>query len=82
MLFTLNLEIEQCLLCLCKKCFLSDLDILNLVKFKDLPGDLQSVEWDGAESSLFRVLQEIYINNFCAISQQIQSKNCQQVRHV
>uniref|UniRef100_H2YDH5 [histone H3]-lysine(27) N-trimethyltransferase n=1 Tax=Ciona savignyi TaxID=51511 RepID=H2YDH5_CIOSA len=39
----------------------------------------QKVEWDGAESTLFRVLHESLITNFCQISKLIKTKTCQQV---
>ncbi|XP_076805725.1 histone-lysine N-methyltransferase EZH2-like isoform X2 [Clavelina lepadiformis] len=51
----------------------------DIIKFTDLPASLQDIEWDGAESTLFRVLHETYLNNFCAISQLIHTKSCQQV---
>ena len=36
-------------------------------------------EWSGAEASLFRVLRPIYCNNYCSISNLIQSKRCKEV---
>ncbi|ESP00855.1 hypothetical protein LOTGIDRAFT_200654 [Lottia gigantea] len=35
--------------------------------------------WNGAEESLFRVVHDMYRNNYCAISKIIGSKNCKQV---
>lgn len=35
--------------------------------------------WSGAEESLFRVLHDMYRNNYCAISKLIQTKNCKEV---
>nr|XP_009857432.1 histone-lysine N-methyltransferase EZH2 [Ciona intestinalis] len=54
-------------------------DSSSLVKLEDLPEQLREVEWDGAESTLFRVLHETLLTNFCAISKMIKTKNCQQV---
>uniref|UniRef100_H2YDH4 [histone H3]-lysine(27) N-trimethyltransferase n=1 Tax=Ciona savignyi TaxID=51511 RepID=H2YDH4_CIOSA len=54
-------------------------DSSNLVKLEDLPEELRKVEWDGAESTLFRVLHESLITNFCQISKLIKTKTCQQV---
>ena len=51
----------------------------SLIKLEDLPNQLRSVEWNGAESTLFRVLHETFLNNFCAISQLIKTKSCQEV---
>nr|KAG5713776.1 hypothetical protein BaRGS_024403 [Batillaria attramentaria] len=36
-------------------------------------------EWSGAEESLFRVVADMYRNNYCALSKLIGSKTCQQV---
>ncbi|XP_064598209.1 histone-lysine N-methyltransferase EZH2-like [Liolophura sinensis] len=38
-----------------------------------------SPEWSGAEESMFRVLLDMYRNNYCAIAKLIGSKNCKQV---
>lgn len=39
----------------------------------------QSVVWNGAESSLYRVLRSIYQSNFCTIAKLIKTKSCQEV---
>ena len=36
--------------------------------------------WNGAESSLYRVLRSIYQSNFCTIAKLIKTKSCQEVR--
>uniref|UniRef100_A0A8C9SX69 [histone H3]-lysine(27) N-trimethyltransferase n=1 Tax=Scleropages formosus TaxID=113540 RepID=A0A8C9SX69_SCLFO len=38
-----------------------------------------TVQWSGAEESLFRVLHGTYYNNFCSISRLIGTKTCKQV---
>lgn len=38
-----------------------------------------SEEWNGAEESLFRVLHDVYRNNYCVIAKLIGTKNCKQV---
>ncbi|MGH0125250.1 UNVERIFIED_CONTAM: hypothetical protein FKN15_051684 [Acipenser sinensis] len=38
-----------------------------------------SVQWNGAEESLFRVLHGTYYNNFCSIARLIGTKTCRQV---
>ncbi|CAB3989343.1 histone-lysine N-methyltransferase EZH2-like [Paramuricea clavata] len=37
------------------------------------------VSWNGAESSLYRVLRPIYQSNFCTIAKLIKTKSCQEV---
>uniref|UniRef100_A0A3P8WFU6 [histone H3]-lysine(27) N-trimethyltransferase n=1 Tax=Cynoglossus semilaevis TaxID=244447 RepID=A0A3P8WFU6_CYNSE len=48
------------------------------VKMK-LSGEPESVEWSGAEASLFRVLIGTYYDNYCAIARLITTKTCRQV---
>ena len=36
--------------------------------------------WNGAESSLYRVLRSVYQSNFCTIAKLIKTKSCQEVR--
>ena len=38
-----------------------------------------TAEWTGAEESLFRVVSDMYRNNYCALSKLIGSKSCRQV---
>ena len=40
------------------------------------------VSWNGAESSLYRVLRPIYQSNFCTIAKLIKTKSCQEVTAV
>lgn len=44
-----------------------------------LPESLVKEQWDGAESTLYRVLRTNFPNNFCTISKLIKTKSCQQV---
>ena len=37
--------------------------------------------WNGAEESLFRVLHDVYRNNYCIIAKLVGTKNCKQVSH-
>ena len=39
-------------------------------------------EWTGADESLFRVLLDMYRNNYCNIAKIIGTKNCRQVSFV
>lgn len=48
------------------------------VKMK-LTGEAETVDWNGAEASLFRVLIGTYYDNFCAIARLIGTKTCRQV---
>nr|XP_054753373.1 histone-lysine N-methyltransferase EZH2-like isoform X2 [Lytechinus pictus] len=38
-----------------------------------------SEEWNGRESSLFRVLRTVYYNNYCAMARLLRTKTCVQV---
>ncbi|XP_051784734.1 histone-lysine N-methyltransferase EZH2 [Erpetoichthys calabaricus] len=49
------------------------------VKLKLTTESNESIEWSGAEASLFRVLIGTYYDNYCAIAKLIGTKTCRQV---
>ncbi|KAM6201108.1 histone-lysine N-methyltransferase EZH2 isoform 5-T5 [Rhynchocyon petersi] len=49
------------------------------IKMKPNSEPPESVEWSGAEASMFRVLIGTYYDNFCAIARLIGTKTCRQV---
>ncbi|XP_006887252.1 PREDICTED: histone-lysine N-methyltransferase EZH2 isoform X5 [Elephantulus edwardii] len=49
------------------------------IKMKPNAEPPESVEWSGAEASMFRVLIGTYYDNFCAIARLIGTKTCRQV---
>ncbi|XP_039609242.1 histone-lysine N-methyltransferase EZH2 isoform X2 [Polypterus senegalus] len=49
------------------------------VKLKLTAESNESIEWSGAEASLFRVLIGTYYDNYCAIAKLIGTKTCRQV---
>ncbi|XP_039258696.2 histone-lysine N-methyltransferase EZH2-like [Styela clava] len=52
----------------------------SMTSFLELvPENLTKTIWDGAESTLYRVLRTNYPNNFCSISKLIKTKSCQEV---
>jgi histone-lysine N-methyltransferase EZH2 len=36
-------------------------------------------DWSGSEESLFRVLHDVFANNYCAVSTALHTKTCNQV---
>ena len=38
-----------------------------------------TAEWSAADESLFRAINDMYSNNYCALSKLITSKTCRQV---
>ncbi|MGH0166428.1 UNVERIFIED_CONTAM: hypothetical protein FKN15_050788 [Acipenser sinensis] len=53
---------------------------IKLKQSSEQPDSVEAVQWNGAEESLFRVLQGTYYNNFCSIARLIGTKTCRQVR--
>ncbi|EDV26986.1 uncharacterized protein TRIADDRAFT_54464 [Trichoplax adhaerens] len=49
-----------------------------MIKSEIISEGNKSDSWTGAEISLFRVLQPIYVNDYCTIANLIQTKNCKQ----
>ncbi|KAK1159121.1 histone-lysine N-methyltransferase EZH1-like isoform X3 [Acipenser oxyrinchus oxyrinchus] len=52
---------------------------IKLKQSSEQPDSVEAVQWNGAEESLFRVLQGTYYNNFCSIARLIGTKTCRQV---
>lgn len=61
---------------LCERCSMKkELDIRSTVLHK-----LDMSSWTGAEESLVRVLKTIYPDNYCIISEILETKDCNQIR--
>ncbi len=46
---------------------------------EEAPKDKEKTEWNGSETTYFRMLHPIFVNNFCAIAELLRTKTCLEV---
>jgi hypothetical protein len=54
--------------------FLTPLEVVPTINFSDI-----NPEWNGSETSLFRVLIKTFYNNYCVIASTLKTKTCAEV---